>query len=164
MEMINEIKKEIRLYSKDPACLLKLKSPADITRFSNESFYQQLLVKCPKLAVLLSCLSQPGNLKGNLPDFKEAEITNQFRNSVCMAASTCLHQYNQQMSASHYRISLLLLNGGAKPLTLQRVLVLVFQSRTHLVSECKPRQQLQMSQKLLPGRKTLFQRHCNLIS
>ena len=56
MEMINEIKKEIRLYSKDPACLLKLKSPA--------VFYQQLLVKCPILAVLLSCLSQPGNLKG----------------------------------------------------------------------------------------------------
>ena len=120
MEMINEIKKEIRLYSKDPACLLKLKSPADIRRFSNESFYQQLLVKCPKLAVLLSCLSQPGNLKGNLPDFKEAEIINQFRNSVCMAASICLHQYNQQMSAAHYRISLLLLNGGAKALTLQR--------------------------------------------
>ena len=120
MEMINEIKKEIRLYSKDPACLLKLKSPADIRRFSNESFYQQLLVNCPKLAVLLSCLSQPGNLKGNLPDFKEAEITNQFRNSVCMAASICLHQYNQQMSAAHYRISLLLSNAGAKARTLQR--------------------------------------------
>lgn len=33
MEITNEIKKEIRLYSKDPACLLKLKSPADIRRF-----------------------------------------------------------------------------------------------------------------------------------
>lgn len=120
MEITNEIKKEIRLYSKDPACLLKLKSPADIRRFWNESFYQQLLVKCPDLAVLLSRVSQPGNLKGNLPDFKEAEITNQFQNSVCMAASICLHQYNQQMSAAHYRISLLLLNGGAKALTLQR--------------------------------------------
>ena len=74
MEMINEIQKEIRLYSKDPVCLLKLKSPADIRRFSNESFYQQLLVKCPKLAVLLSCLSQPGNLKGNLPDFKRLKL------------------------------------------------------------------------------------------
>lgn len=119
MEITNEIKKEIRLYSKDPACLLKLKSPADIRRFWNESFDQQLLVKCPDLAVLLSRVSQPGNLKGNLPDFKEAEITNQFQNSVCMAASICLHQYNQQMSVAHYRISLLL-NGGAKALTLQR--------------------------------------------
>lgn len=91
MEMINEIKKKIRLDSKDPACLLKLNSPADIRRFSNESFYQQLLVKSPDLAVLLSRVSQPGNLKGNLADFKETEITNQFRNSVCMAASICLH-------------------------------------------------------------------------
>ena len=72
------------------------------------------------MAVLLSRVSQPGNLKGNLPDFKEAEITNQFQNSVCMAASICLHQYNQQMSAAHHRIRLLLLNGGAKALTLQR--------------------------------------------
>ena len=53
---------------------------------------------------------------------------------------------------------------GRRHLPCNDVLVLVFQSHTHLLSECKPRQQLQMSQKLLPGRKTLFQRHCNSIS
>ena len=51
VEVINAIKREIRRYSKDPECLLKLKSPGDIRKFSNESLYQQLLVKCPKLAV-----------------------------------------------------------------------------------------------------------------
>lgn len=39
MEMINEIKKEIRLYSKDPACLLKLKSPADFQMHHSTSNY-----------------------------------------------------------------------------------------------------------------------------
>ena len=114
------MKKEIRLYSNDARCLLKLKSPADISKFSNGAFYQQLLDKCPTLAVLISCVTQPGNLKGNLPSFKDADTTLQFRNSVCMAASICLHQYNQQLSAAHYRISLLLLNGSAKALTLER--------------------------------------------
>ena len=52
---------------------------------------------------------------------------------------------------------------GRRHLPCNDVLVLVFQSHTHLLSECKPRQQLQMSQKLLPERKTLFQRHCNSI-
>lgn len=117
--IINEIKKEIRLYAKDPECLLKLKTPRDIRNFSNESLYQQLLVKCPKLAVIIGSISQPGNIKGKLPDLL-AESSHRFQNSVCMATSICLHQYNQQMSATHYRISLLLLNGGAKAVTLER--------------------------------------------
>ena len=53
---------------------------------------------------------------------------------------------------------------GQRHLPCNDVLVLVIQSHTHLLSECKPRQQLQTSQKLLPGRKTFFQRHWNLIS
>ena len=36
VEVINAIKREIRRYSKDPECLLKLKSPGDIRKFSNE--------------------------------------------------------------------------------------------------------------------------------
>ena len=163
MEITNEIKKEIRLYSKDPACLLKLKSPADIRRFWNESFYQQLLVKCPDLAVLLSRVSQPGNLKGNLPDFKEAEITNQFQNSVCMAASICLHQYNQQMTAAHHRIRLLLLNGGAKALTLQRCAGLGI-SVSHSSAIRMQTKAAAPNVSKATCWKTLFQRHCNSIS
>ena len=49
-----------------------------------------------------------------------AETTNRFRNAVCMAKSICLQQYNQELSATHNRMSLLLLNGGAKALTLER--------------------------------------------
>ena len=45
---------------------------------------------------------------------------------------------------------------GQRNLPCNDVLVLVIQSHTCLLSECKPRQQLQMSQKLLPGRKTFF--------
>ena len=37
-----------------------------------------------------------------------------------MATSICLRRYNQQLSATHYKTSLLLLNGGAKALTLER--------------------------------------------
>ena len=63
VEVINAIKREIRTYSKDPEYILKLKSHGDIRKFSHESLYQQLLVKCPKLAVLIASIRQPGNLK-----------------------------------------------------------------------------------------------------
>ena len=119
VEVINAIKREIRRYSKDPECLLKLKSPGDIRKFSNESLYQQLLVKCPKLAVFIASICQPGNLKGNMPLLSDAETTNRFRNAVSMATFICLRQYNQQLSATHFRTSLLL-NGRAKALTLER--------------------------------------------
>ena len=120
VEVINAMKREIRRYSKDPECLLKLKSPGDIRKFSNESLYQQLLVKCPKLAVFIASICQPGNLKGNMPLLSDAETTNRFRDAVCMATSICLRQYDQQLSATDYGTSLLLLNGGAKALTLER--------------------------------------------
>ena len=118
VEAINDMKKEIRQYAKDPECLLKLKSPEDIQKFSNQSLYHQLLLKCPKLAVIIGSLCQPGKIK-SLPPLAD-EDGHKFINSVCMAASICLHQYNQMLSAIHYRISLLLLNGGAKALTLER--------------------------------------------
>ena len=118
--IINYIKREIRMYSKDRECLLKQKTPADIREFSSELLYQQLWVKCPKLAVLITSISQPGNLKGKLPPLADSKSNHRLRNSVCMATAVCLHQYNQQLSSAHYRISLLLLNGGAKALTLER--------------------------------------------
>ena len=118
MGIINEIKREIRVYAKDPECLLKQKTPADITKFSTEEFYKQLFSKSPNLVMIIASVSQPGNLKGRLPFL--AEVDNRFRNSVCMAAAICLRQNNQQLSCAHYRVSLMLLNGGAKALTLER--------------------------------------------
>lgn len=114
------------------------------------------------MAVLLSRVSQPGNLKGNLPDFKEAEITNQFQNSVCMAASICLHQYNQQMTAAHHRIRLLLLNGGAKALTLQRCAGLGI-SVSHSSAIRMQTKAAAPNVSKATCWKTLFQRHCNSI-
>ena len=75
-------------------------------------------MKCPKIAVLITSICQPGNLKGNMPLLSDVETTIRFRNAECMATSICLHQHNQQLSATHYRISLLL-NGGPKALTLE---------------------------------------------
>lgn len=94
VEVINEIKREIRLYSKDSECLLKQKTPEDIRKFCNESFYKQLFEKCPKLAILIGSVSKPGNLKGKLPPLGD-ETNSRFRNAVCMATAICLHQYNQ---------------------------------------------------------------------
>ena len=42
------------------------------------------------------------------------------RNALCAAACICLKQYNQKLSAFHYRNGLLLLHGGVKEATLQR--------------------------------------------
>ena len=115
VEVINEIKREIRLYAKDSECLLKQKTPEDIRKFCNESFYKQLFEKYPKLAILIGLVSKPGNLKGKLPPLGD-ETNNHFRNAVCMATAICLHQYNQQINEFcplQDQISLLLLNGGA---------------------------------------------------
>ena len=70
VEAINDMKKEIRQYAKKPECLLKLKSPEDIQKFSNQSLYQQLLLKCPKLAVMIGTICQPVKIKSlpSLPD------------------------------------------------------------------------------------------------
>ena len=89
MGIVNEIRREIRVYAKDPECLLKQKTPADITMFSNEVFYIQLFSNCPNLAMITASIFQPGNLKGKLP-FLTDEVDNRFRNSVCMAAAICL--------------------------------------------------------------------------
>lgn len=67
---------------------------------------------------MIASMCQPGKIK-SLPALGEEE-TKKFVNSVCMAASICLRQCNQLLSATHYRISLLLLNGGAKALTIER--------------------------------------------
>ena len=118
VELINEIKKEIRQYAKDKECLLKLKSPQDISKFSNLSLYHQLLLKCHQFLMMIGSISKPGKGKSLPPLADEKE--SKFINSVCMAASICLHQCNKLLSANHYRTSLLLLSGGAKAMTLER--------------------------------------------
>ena len=118
VELINEIKKEIRQYAKDTECLLKMKSPEGMRKFSNLALYHQLLLKCPKFVQMIGSMCKPGKIK-SLPPLAD-EDGSKFINSVCMAASVCLHQCNQLLSAAHYRISLLLLNGGAKAITLER--------------------------------------------
>ena len=67
---------------------------------------------------MIGSTCQPGKIK-SLPSLADAD-GHKFMNSVCMAASICLHQYNQMLSATYYRISRLLLNGRAKVLTLER--------------------------------------------
>lgn len=42
------------------------------------------------------------------------------RNALCAAACICLKQYNQKLSAFHYRNGLLSLHGGVKAASLQR--------------------------------------------
>ena len=59
VEVINAIKREIRRYCKDTECLLKLKSPGDIRKFSNESLYQQLLIGEVSKASSLYCFHLP---------------------------------------------------------------------------------------------------------
>ena len=58
MGIVNEIKREIRVYAKDPECLLKQKTDVDITKFSNEVFYKQLFSKCPNLSMIIASISQ----------------------------------------------------------------------------------------------------------
>ena len=41
-------------------------------------------------------------------------------NAICLAAAFCFKQYNNQLNAAHNRLSLLLLNTGAKAITIER--------------------------------------------
>ena len=119
LEALGSIKREVKNYAKDPTCVLKTASPAAVTSFTNGSFFNQLLQKCPKLSLVLSSIVQPG--KAKLYTSEELlNLNSRSRNAICLAAASCLKQYNQQLSAAHYRLSLLLLNGGAKAITFER--------------------------------------------
>ena len=95
-----------------------MESPEHIRKFSNLSLYQQLVLKCPNLALMIGAMCQPGKIK-SLPSLL-GEDGKKFINSVCMAASICLHVCNPLLSACNYRVNLPLLNGGAKAVTLER--------------------------------------------
>ena len=58
-------------------------------------------------------------------------LSHQERHVISLAAASCLKKYNQQLSAAHYRIGLLLLNGGAKSLIIDRCSQLGFSVCQH---------------------------------
>ena len=91
-----------------------------VTSFNYDTFYTQLQDKCPSpKCPILANLVKPGKAKlycqGQLHGFDHRK-----RNAICLAAASCLKQCNQKLSAAHYRLSLLLFNGGAKSITVDR--------------------------------------------
>ncbi|KAL9984664.1 hypothetical protein ACROYT_G006985 [Oculina patagonica] len=124
LEVLSEVKGEVKKYAKDPECMSKVTNPAVVTSFINEAFYGQLQEKCPRLSLILAYGVKPR--KARLYTSEELHcLSHKERNAICLAAASCLKQWNQQLSAAHYRISLLLLNGGAKSVTIDRCSQLV---------------------------------------
>lgn len=71
------------------------------------------------LRLILANLVKPG--KAKLYSQEELHgFDHRKWNAICLAAASCLKQYNQKLSAVHYRLSLLLLNGGAKSIMTDR--------------------------------------------
>ena len=95
-----------------------------MSNLSNVELYQQLCEECPHLICFLAAVCTSGKPKSlgrsilNGPNLLHAKP--ETRNSLCPAACFCLNQYNQKLSAFHYRNGLLLLHGGVKAATLQR--------------------------------------------
>ena len=116
-EILKEIKQEVKKYSKDPECILKVESPAVVTSFTNGAFFNQLQEKCPRLCQVFANVVKPGKVQ----QYSSGELqSHKMINAICLAAASCFKQYNQQLSAAHYRMSLLLLNGGAKAIAIER--------------------------------------------
>ena len=123
-ETTKRVLKEVVNFSKKPNCVLKTNSANSLSNLSNAELYRQLCEECPHLICFLAVVCKSGKpklvgkniLKGpNVFDEKP-----ETRNALCAAACICLKQYNQKLSAFHYRNGLLLLHGGVKAATLQR--------------------------------------------
>ena len=123
-ETTKRVSKEVVNFSKKPNCVLKTNSANSLSNLSNAELYRQLCEECPHLICFLAAVCKSGKpklvgkniLKGpNVFDEKP-----ETRNALCAAARICLKQYNQKLSAFHYRNGLLLLHGGVKAATLQR--------------------------------------------
>ena len=123
-ETTKRVLKEVVNFSKKPNCVLKTNSANSLSNLSNAELYRQLCEECPHLICFLAAVCKSGKpklvgkniLKGpNVFDEKP-----ETRNALCAAACICLKQYNQKLSAFHYRNGLLLLHGGVKAATLQR--------------------------------------------
>lgn len=123
-ETTKRVLKEVVNFSKKPNCVLKTNSANSLSNLSNAELYRQLCEEWPHLICFLAAVCKSGKpklvgkniLKGpNVFDEKP-----ETRNALCAAACICLKQYNQKLSAFHYRNGLLLLHGGVKAATLQR--------------------------------------------
>ena len=116
-----EMKNEIKSYAKDRECMLKVSTPSVVTSFTNGAFFSQLLQKCPTLSLFLVNAAKTGKVLDSIHAEELLDLSACARNAICLAAASCLKQYNQQLSAAHYRTSLLLMNGGTKSIALERL-------------------------------------------
>ena len=115
-----EMKKEIKSYAKDRECMLKVSTPSVVTSFTNGAFFSQLLQKCPTLSLFLVNAAKTGKVLDSIHAEELLDLSARARNAICLAAASCLKQYNQKLSAAHYRTSLLLMNGSTKSIALER--------------------------------------------
>ncbi len=124
LETSKRVMKEVVSFSKKPECILKSNSARSVTNLTNTQLYQQLYEQCPHLICFLVAICKSGQPKAARKSILHGEnmfdINSEMRNAVCAAACICLKQYNQKLSAYHYRNGLLLLHGGVKAKTLQR--------------------------------------------
>ena len=85
--------------------------------------YRQLCEECPHFICFLTAVCKSGKIeisgKKYSPRTKHVEKP-ETRNALSPSACICAKQYNQKLSAFHYRNGLLLLHGGVKAATLQR--------------------------------------------
>lgn len=123
-ETTKRVMKEVVDFSKKPKCVLKTHSANSVSNLSNAELYRQLCEECPHLICFLAAVCKSGKPKSvgksilNGPNALDAKP--ETKNALCAAACICLKQYNQKLSAFHYRNGLLLLHGGVKAATLQR--------------------------------------------
>lgn len=75
--------------------------------------------RCPKLCHVLTNIVNTG--KSQLYSKEDTlSLSHRAKNAICLAAASCFKQYNEKLSAAHYRMGLLMLNGGAKAVTIDR--------------------------------------------
>ena len=107
-----KINEEFRYLSSD--CLLKGISPKEITAFNNESFVEELSVKCPMWhsAVNGACgmLLNPGEEKRKMSF-----------NVIAVATSVLSRFRNPTLSALAFWISMILLHGGLSYLDIKQL-------------------------------------------
>jgi len=94
-------------FEKEPTCTAYVKE------------IQHRLSECHGRRVFLTAIIQPGKAKFHAID-KPLNLNSKSRNAICLAAAFCFKQYNQQLNDAHNRLSLLLLNSGAKAITTER--------------------------------------------
>lgn len=67
LEVLSEIKSEVKKYAKDPECMLKVTDPAVVTSLTNEEIDVQLQEKCPRLCLILAYVVKLGKARNNEP-------------------------------------------------------------------------------------------------